>query len=168
MSQTSGLLLAFAPREQNMTSSADFNRQIIEEFHANQGRVGGIFQDAPILLLHHTGATSGNHRINPLGYQRDGRRYVVCASNGGAPNNPRWYHNLKAQPNVTIETGTDRIPIQANEAAGEERDRLFRMSVQHAPQLGEYEKQAGRTIPVIVLTPTDRGDASGQYFRQEI
>ena len=88
------------------TSSADFNAQIIEEFHANQGRVGGIFEGAPLLLLHHTGAKSDKNRINPLGYHSDGERYVVCASNGGAPRNPDWYYNLKAHPNVTIEVGT--------------------------------------------------------------
>jgi deazaflavin-dependent oxidoreductase (nitroreductase family) len=139
------------------TSSADFNGQIIEEFHANQGRVGGIFEGAALLLLHHAGAKSDKNRINPLGYHSDGGRYVVCASNGGAPRNPDWYYNLKAHPNVTIEVETDTIPVQASEASGEERDRLFRTAVEHAPQLGEYEKQAGRTIPVIVLTPTETG-----------
>jgi deazaflavin-dependent oxidoreductase (nitroreductase family) len=139
------------------TSSADFNAQIIEEFHANQGCVGGIFEGAPLLLLHHTGAKSDKNRINPLGYHSDGGQYVVCASNGGAPRNPDWYYNLKAHPNVTIEVGTDTIPVHASEASGEERDLLFRASVNRAPQLGEYAKQAGRTIPVIVLTPTETG-----------
>ena len=139
------------------TSSADFNAQIIEEFHANQGRVGGIFEGAPLLLLHHTGAKSDKNLINPLGYHSDGGRYVVCASNGGAPRNPDWYYDLKAHPNVTIEVGTDTIPVQASEASGEERDRLFSTSVARAPQLGEYAKQAGRTIPVIILTPTETG-----------
>jgi deazaflavin-dependent oxidoreductase (nitroreductase family) len=138
-------------------SPADFNEQIIQEFHASQGRVGGIFEGTPLLLLHHAGAKSGKNRINPLGYQSDGRRYVVCASNGGALTNPAWYYNLKAQPNVTIEAGTDTIPVQASEASGEERDRLFRTSVEHAPQLAEYEKHAGRPIPVIILTPTETG-----------
>jgi deazaflavin-dependent oxidoreductase (nitroreductase family) len=82
---------------------------------------------------------------------------VVCASNGRAPRNLDWYYNLKAYPNVTIEVGTDTIPVQATEASGEERDRLFRTSVERAPRLGEYEKQAGRTIPVIVLTHTETG-----------
>ena len=80
-----------------------------------------------------------------------------CASNGGAPRNPDWYYNLKAHPNVTIEVETDTIPAQASEASGEEHDRVFRTSVDRAPQLGEYAKQAGRTIPVIVLTPTETG-----------
>ena len=82
------------------TSPADFNAQIIEEFHANEGRVGGMFEGMPLLLLHHTGAKSGKSRINPLAYQADGGRYVIFASKAGAPTNPDWYHNLKAQPNV--------------------------------------------------------------------
>ena len=88
---------------------ADFNAQIIDEFHANEGRVGGTFESTPLLLLHHTGAKSGKSRINPLAYQRDAGRYVVFASKGGAPTNPDWYHNLKAHPDTTIEVGTDTI-----------------------------------------------------------
>ncbi|TMM20132.1 MAG: nitroreductase family deazaflavin-dependent oxidoreductase, partial [Actinobacteria bacterium] len=97
------------------TSPADFNAQIIDEFHANEGRVGGMFEGMPLLLLHHTGAKSGKNRINPLAYQSDDGRYVVFASKGGAPTNPDWYYNLKAQPNVTIEVGTDRIDVIASE-----------------------------------------------------
>ena len=91
------------------TSPADFNDQIIEEFRANEGRVGGMFEGSSLLLLHHTGAKSGKSRINPLGYLSDGGRYVVFASKAGAPTNPDWYHNLKARPNVTIEVGTDTM-----------------------------------------------------------
>jgi len=90
------------------TSQADFNTQIIDEFRTNQGRVGGMFASMPLLLLHHTGAKSGKSRINPLAYQSDGGRYVVYASKAGAPTNPDWYHNLKAQPDVTIEVGSTR------------------------------------------------------------
>ena len=136
------------------TSPADFNAQIIDEFHANEGRVGGMFEGMPLLLLHHTGAKSGKNRINPLAYQSDDGRYVVFASKGGAPTNPDWYHNLKAQPNVTIELGTDRIDVVASEATGDERERLFRTQAERVPQFAEYEKKARRVIPVIVLTPT--------------
>lgn len=108
------------------TSPADFNAQIIEEFHANEGRVGGMFEGSTLLLLHHTGAKSGRSRTNPLGYLNDQGRYVVFASKAGAPTNPDWYHNLKAHPNVTIEVGSDTIEVVANEAIGEERDRLYR------------------------------------------
>ena len=139
------------------TSPQDFNAQIIEEFHANQGRVGGMFEGMPLLLLHHTGAKTGTSRINPLAYQGDGERYVVFASKAGAPTNPDWYHNLKAQPNVTIEVGTDTIDVVASEAEGEERERLYRTQAERVPQFAEYERQTERVIPVIVLTPTPTG-----------
>ncbi len=139
------------------TSPADFNAQIIEEFHANEGRVGGMFEGSTLLLLHHTGAKSGRSRTNPLGYLNDQGRYVVFASKAGAPTNPDWYHNLKAHPNVTIEVGSDTIEVVANEAIGEERDRLYRTQAERVPQFAEYEKQTDRVIPVIVLTPTKTG-----------
>jgi deazaflavin-dependent oxidoreductase (nitroreductase family) len=139
------------------TSPADFNAQIIEEFHANGGRVGGMFEGGTLLLLHHTGAKSGTSRINPLGYLSDQGRYVIFASKAGAPTNPDWYHNLKAHPNVTIEVGTDTIEVVASEATGDERDRLYRTQAERVPQFAEYEKQTDRVIPVIVLTPTETG-----------
>jgi deazaflavin-dependent oxidoreductase (nitroreductase family) len=135
------------------TSPADFNAQIIEEFRANAGRVGGIFEGMPLLLLHHIGAKSGKSRINPLAYQADGGRYVIFASKAGAPTNPDWYYNLKAQPNVKIEVGTDTIDVVASEATGEERERLFRTQAERVPQFADYEQKADRVIPVIVLTP---------------
>jgi deazaflavin-dependent oxidoreductase (nitroreductase family) len=135
------------------TSPADFNAQIIEEFHANGGRVGGPMEGMPLLLLHHTGAKSGKSRINPLAYQADGGRYVIFASKAGAPTNPDWYYNLKAQPNVSIEVGTDTIDVVASEASGEERERLFRTQAERVPQFADYEQKAERVIPVIVLTP---------------
>lgn len=139
------------------TSPADFNAQIIEEFRANDGRVGGMFEGGTLLLLHHTGAKSGKSRINPLGYLSDNGRYVIFASKAGAPTNPDWYHNLKAHPNVTVEVGTDTIQAVASEATGDERDRLYRTQAERVPQFAEYEKQTDRVIPVIVLTPTATG-----------
>ena len=139
------------------TSPADFNAQIIEEFHANEGRVGGMFEGLPLLLLRHTGAKSGTRRINPLAYQADDGRYVIFASKAGAPTNPDWYHNLKAHPNVAIEVGTDTIDVLASEATGEERERLFRTQAERVPQFADYEAKAGRVIPVIVLTPVETG-----------
>jgi deazaflavin-dependent oxidoreductase (nitroreductase family) len=139
------------------TSPADFNAKIIEEFHANEGRVGGVFDGMPLLLLHHTGAKSGKSRINPLACQSDNGRYVVFASKAGAPTNPDWYHNLKAHPNVTIEVGTRTIEAIASEATGEERDRLYRTQAERVPQFTDYEKQTDRTIPVMILTPTETG-----------
>jgi deazaflavin-dependent oxidoreductase (nitroreductase family) len=136
------------------TSPADFNAQIIEEFHANEGRVGGMFEGMPLLLLHHTGAKSGKSRVNPLAYQSDGGRYVIFASKAGAPRHPDWYYNLKAHADVQIEVGTETLDVVASEASGEERERLYRTQAERIPQFAEYEQKAGRVIPVIVLTPT--------------
>jgi deazaflavin-dependent oxidoreductase (nitroreductase family) len=133
-------------------SPSDFNAKIIEEFHANEGRVGGSFESIPLLLLHHTGAKSGKRRTNPLAYQRDGERYVIFASKAGAPRNPAWYHNLRAQPKVRIEVGTEVIDAVATEARDAERERLYRTQAERVPQFGDYEKQTDRVIPVIVLT----------------
>lgn len=135
----------------------DFNAQIIEEFRANEGRVGGVFEGMPLLLLHHTGAKSGESRINPLAYQADDGRYVIFASKGGAPSNPDWYHNLKAHPNASIEVGTDTIDVLATEATGAERDRLYRTQAERVPQFSEYEQKTDRVIPVIVLSPAASG-----------
>jgi deazaflavin-dependent oxidoreductase (nitroreductase family) len=148
---------------------AEYNANIIAVFRATQGRVGGMWEETPLLLLHHTGAKSGMSHVNPTAYLgHDGRvglevatwadaeppeSYVVIASNGGAPNNPAWYHNLKAQPNVTIEVGTETIDVVAREATGEERDRLFRAQADRFPQLTEHQLKTDRVIPVIVLTP---------------
>jgi deazaflavin-dependent oxidoreductase (nitroreductase family) len=136
------------------TSPQDFNARIIEEFHANDGHVGGMFEDSTLLLLHHVGAKSGQDRINPLAYNRDGDRYVIFASKAGAPTNPDWYHNLKAHPDVSIEVGTDTIDVVAAEATGEERERLFSAQVERSPGFGDYQAKTDRVIPVIVLTPS--------------
>jgi deazaflavin-dependent oxidoreductase (nitroreductase family) len=136
------------------TTPNDFNAQIIAEFRANSGRVGGMFENSPLLLLHHTGARSGQNRVNPLAYLGDDGRYVIFASKGGAPTNPDWYYNLKAHPDVTIEVGTETLGVTASEAADEEHDRLFRAQAERVPQFAEYEEKAGRVIPVMILTPT--------------
>jgi deazaflavin-dependent oxidoreductase (nitroreductase family) len=135
------------------TSPPDFNARIIDEFRANEGRVGHPFEGTPLLLLHHTGARSGTSYVNPLAYLRDGDRYVIFASKAGAPSNPGWYHNLKAHPEVEVEVATDTIPVRASEAEGEERERLFSTQAERSPAFAEYqEKAGGRLIPVIVLT----------------
>jgi deazaflavin-dependent oxidoreductase (nitroreductase family) len=136
------------------TSPADFNANVIAEFRANEGHVGGMFEHMPILLLHHTGAKSGQSRINPVAYLEDEGRYVIIASKGGAPSHPAWYHNLKAHPSASIEVGTQMLPVTVSEATGAERDRLFGAQAQRLPQFAEYEQKTDRTIPVIVLTPT--------------
>jgi deazaflavin-dependent oxidoreductase (nitroreductase family) len=140
------------------TSPSDFNAQIIDEFRANGGRVGGRFEGNPLLLLHHSGAKSGTSYVNPLAYQADQGRYVIFASKGGAPENPGWYYNLKANPETSIEVGDQTVPVRASEAAGEERERLFRTQAERIPVFGEYEERSGRSIPVIVLTPAGGGN----------
>jgi deazaflavin-dependent oxidoreductase (nitroreductase family) len=134
----------------------EFNAQLIDEFRANEGRVGGTFEGTPLLLVHHTGAKSGKSRVNPVGYLRDDGRYVVFASNGGAPNTPAWARNLKAHPNTRIEVGTETIDVVAEEATGEERERLFAIGAERFPQLGEYAREAERVFPVIVFTRVQR------------
>jgi deazaflavin-dependent oxidoreductase (nitroreductase family) len=134
------------------TMPADFNAQIIEEFRANEGRVGGMFDGATLLLLHHAGAKSGTQRVAPLVYLADGGRYIIFASKAGAPTNPAWYHNLLANPDTEIEVGTDTIPVRATEITGEERDRLFDAQVQRTPGFADYQKNTDRVIPVVALT----------------
>jgi deazaflavin-dependent oxidoreductase (nitroreductase family) len=135
------------------TSPQDFNARVIEEFRANDGRVGGPFEGATLLLLHHDGVKSGTHRVNPLMYMADDGRYVIFASKAGAPTNPDWYHNLKANPNTHIEVGTDKLDVVATEATGEERERLFNAQAERTPQFRAYQENTDRVIPVIVLTP---------------
>jgi deazaflavin-dependent oxidoreductase (nitroreductase family) len=131
----------------------EFNRQIVEEFRANEGKVGGRFEGAPILLLHHVGAKSGTERVNPLVYRADGTDWVIFASKAGAPTNPDWYHNLAANPATTIEVGTDTIDVIATEAEGAERSRIWEAQKADVQAFADYEKTTeGRQIPVIVLT----------------
>ncbi|HET9199725.1 MAG TPA: nitroreductase family deazaflavin-dependent oxidoreductase [Dehalococcoidia bacterium] len=131
----------------------DFNRRVIEEFRANEGKVGGMFQGAPVLLLTSTGARSGQARTTPVVFTRDGARYVIIASKGGAPTNPAWYHNLRANPDATIEVGTETIPVRASITEGPERDRLFEAMSGVMPGFADYQRNTRRVIPVIALEP---------------
>ncbi|MEO8293298.1 MAG: nitroreductase family deazaflavin-dependent oxidoreductase [Actinomycetota bacterium] len=134
-----------------MTDPNDWNASVIEEFRANEGRVGGPFEGAPLLLLSTTGARSGTTRVNPLMYLPDGDRLVVFASKGGAPTDPDWYRNLVVNPDASVEVGTERFPVRATVAAGEERDRLFAEQAERYPQFGDYASNTERTIPVLIL-----------------
>jgi deazaflavin-dependent oxidoreductase (nitroreductase family) len=138
-----------------MADMTDFNQQVISEFRENEGKVGGMFEGRPLLLLHHVGARSGAARIAPLVYLSDGEDYVIFASKGGAPENPAWFHNLKAHPQTTIEVGAETLSVNASEATGQERDRLWAALVATQPQFAEYESKTTRRIPVVVLTPTE-------------
>lgn len=137
-----------------MSDMNDFNTKVIAEFRGNEGRVGGPFEGASMLLLHSTGAKSGSERVHPLVYRPEGTTYVIFASKAGAPDNPAWYHNLKAHPVASIEVGTSTIAVTAREAEGEERDRLWAAQKSDVPQFGEYEASTTRIIPVVVLEPT--------------
>jgi deazaflavin-dependent oxidoreductase (nitroreductase family) len=133
------------------TTPNDFNDNVIEEFRTNGGKAGGMFEGKPLLLLHNVGAKSGREFVTPLVYLDDDDNHVIFASKGGAPNNPGWYHNLKAGPNVSIEVGTDTLDVVAEEATGEERDRLYSIQEKQQPQFADYAQKTDRKIPVIVL-----------------
>jgi deazaflavin-dependent oxidoreductase (nitroreductase family) len=131
----------------------DWNTKIIEEFRANEGRVGGPFEGRPVLLLHHRGAKTGTDRVNPVAYQSVGDDFAVFASKGGSPTNPDWYHNLVANPDVSVEVGTDAFPVHARVAEGDERDRIWTKQKTEWPGFADYEEKTKgiRDIPVIVL-----------------
>ena len=133
------------------TTPNDFNAGVIEEFRANGGTAGGIFEGMPLLLLHNVGAKSGTDFVTPLVYLDDGGNWVIFASKGGAPSNPGWYHNLKANPAVSIEVGSETVDVTAEEATGAERDRLYATQEEQQPQFVEYAQKTDRKIPVIVL-----------------
>ncbi len=130
---------------------SDWNTGIIDELRANAGKVGGPFEGAPMLVLHTTGARSGSERVHPLVYQANGDRLVIFGSKGGAPTHPGWYHNLVANPEVTVEVGTETIPLRARVAEGEERERLWTRQKQVMPGFADYEAKTSRQIPVVVL-----------------
>ena len=132
---------------------AEYNAKIVIEFRANSGRVGGIWEEIPLLLLHHTGAKSGASHVNPVAYLPDDAGFLIWAANGGAPKNPAWYQNLKTHPITRIEVGSQTIDVVAEEATGDKRDRLFARTAKHYPQLAEAARKTTRVIPMIVLTP---------------
>ena len=134
-----------------MANMNDWNRQTIEAFHANGGKVGGVWEGKPLLLLTTTGAKSGQRRTNPLAYLADGDRLLIFASKRGAPTHPDWYHNLIAHPEVTVEVGTETYEATATVLTGEERDRLYAKQAALYPQFGEYQANTTRKIPVIAL-----------------
>jgi deazaflavin-dependent oxidoreductase (nitroreductase family) len=130
---------------------SDFNRKVIDEFRANEGKVGGPFEGAPVLLLTSTGAKSGEQRTTPVVYQPDGDRMVIFASKAGAPENPAWFHNLRANPTAIVEVGPDTVEVEAVVTDGDERERLFSKQKQLMPQFADYEQKTERQIPVVAL-----------------
>jgi deazaflavin-dependent oxidoreductase (nitroreductase family) len=139
---------------------AEFNKKVIDEFRSNGGNLSRQFAErleekllagAPMMIVTHQGAKSGRTYTSPLVYTRDGNRYVIIASKAGAPENPSWYHNLVAHPEVTVEIGSEKFKAKAREVKGEERDRLFNAQAKMMPQFNDYQKNTSRKIPVIVL-----------------
>lgn len=138
-----------------MSEFDDMNRQVIAEFRDKGGVVdeaaGGFFADKPLLLLHTTGARTGAERVNPLMYLDEAGRRYVFASMGGAPQNPDWFHNLKARPEVGVEMGDARYDARAAEVAGGERDRIYAAMADRFPQFAGYQEGNPRRIPVVEL-----------------
>ena len=134
-----------------MSNPDERNQAIIEEFRANSGKVGGPFAGRTLLLLHTVGAKSGQSRINPVAYIKDGDRLVIIASKGGAPTHPDWYYNLLANPLVSVETGTEEFQARASVAEEPERTRLYNKMVGIMPGFDEYRRRTTRVIPVIIL-----------------
>jgi len=135
-----------------MSDFENFNQQMIEQFRSNGGRMD--WGPASMVLLTTTGAKSRQRHLTPLaGYQEDGRLYVI-ASMGGAPRSPAWYHNLVANPTVTVEHDGDTYDATAKVVPGEQRDALFARIVEALPQFGEYQQNTTRVIPVIELART--------------
>jgi deazaflavin-dependent oxidoreductase (nitroreductase family) len=134
---------------------SDFNASIIDEFRANEGKVGGPFEGSPMLLLHTTGRRSGTERVTPLVYWPEGDRMVIFASKGGAPTHPDWYRNLMAQPDTTVEVGTDTVAVHARELEGDEYRDLWDRITAAIPGLAEYQAKTSRRIPLIMLERRD-------------
>jgi deazaflavin-dependent oxidoreductase (nitroreductase family) len=134
-----------------MASRNDFNQALIEEFRANNGTVTGMFAGRPLVILTTTGAKSGESRTIPLVYTTDGDRIVIIASKGGAPTNPDWYHNIVANPTVTVELPGDTFPARATVAEGKERQRLYDAQAAEMPAFAEYQEKTTRQIPVVIL-----------------
>jgi len=137
-----------------MADGDDFNAKVIAEFRANGGKVGGFFEGAPLLLLHHAGAKTGTERVNPLVYQQVGGCYAVFGSAGGQPRDPQWLRNLVAHPDVTLEVGTSTVQARARVAEGAERASIWATQKERMPHFAGYEKNAApREIPVVLLDP---------------
>ena len=139
-----------------LSRGSDYNTKIIEEFRANQGRVGGPWAGTPVILIHHIGARSGIERVTPLACSPQGHgRFAIAASNGGSPTHPHWYHNLKANPKITAEAGAQTFTALAEELDNTARAGLWPQLIAEAPSLGGFQATTTRQIPVFMLTRLD-------------
>lgn len=130
-----------------------FNKSIIDEFRTNAGKVGGQFANADLLLLHTTGAKSGQPRVSPLAYFRIDGKLIIIGSFAGSPVSPAWVHNLRANPRARVEIGTEQFPVTARELPSDERDALFEKVTAAAPGFAEYQSKTSRVIPLFELQP---------------
>ena len=140
-----------ASENQAVKAMLDWNAQIVDEFRANKGKVGGPFEGAPMLLLHTVGAKSGTDRVSPMMYLNEADRVYVFASKAGADTHPAWYHNLVADSQVTVEMGTQTVAATAVPVSGGERDRLYAIQAEQYPGFAEYEAKTTRVIPVVEI-----------------
>jgi deazaflavin-dependent oxidoreductase (nitroreductase family) len=134
-----------------MAGVSDWNQKIIDEFRANDGKVGPPFEGAPLLLLHHVGRKSGSERTTPMMYQAVGDAYAVFASKAGADTHPDWYRNLLEHPDVTAEIGTDTVTLHARDLPADEREPIWEKQKAAYPGFAGYEEKTTRTIPVVLL-----------------
>jgi deazaflavin-dependent oxidoreductase (nitroreductase family) len=136
-----------------MTDFNDFNGKILEEFRENDGKVGGPFQGAPMIVIHTKGRKSGKEYENPLVYQPVGDTFAIFASKGGSPEHPEWYRNIVANPDITVEIGKDKFPVKARVAEGDEREKIWTKQKELMPGFAEYEEKTTgiRDIPVVIL-----------------
>ena len=132
-------------------SRGGWNDKVIDEFRSNAGKVGGYFEGAPMVLIHHRGARTRTERVTPLVYLPDGDDLVIAATKGGHPHHPHWYHNLRAHPRITVEVGTETYTADAIETTGAERDELWRRLVQMRPGFADYETKTTRVFPMFRL-----------------
>lgn len=137
-----------------MSEPQDYNAEIIDEFRANGGKVGGPFEGFPLLLLHSTGAKTGKERLNPLAYRTVGDVLAIFASAAGADKNPDWFYNLVANPKAKVEVGTDVVDVNARVASPQERNEIWERQKADAPAFADYEAKTSRQIPVVLLEPT--------------
>lgn len=135
----------------NMSDPNSWNGKVIEQFRENGGHVGGDFEGAPLLLLHTRGSKSNAERVNPVMYLEEGGRIFVFASKAGADSNPDWFYNLVANPDVTVECGSETFAAHAIVLKGEERSRIYAIQAERIPRFGEYQQQTTRLIPVVEL-----------------
>lgn len=138
-----------------MTETPDlnaFNAGIVEEFRANGGKVGGPFEGGTLLLLHTTGAKSGQPRLSPLAYLTVDGKMLIVGSYAGAPKDPAWVHNLRATPKAHIEVGTDAYDVDVRELPDAERDETYPKVAEVAPTFADYQSKTTRVIPLFELT----------------